>query len=119
MSGSDRVVKGAGKAKALAKDCPNNWNWSWMDRKLDDVTYDSWCRKLEESGKAYCVLCRCEFRYSNTDRSKRTHRSREIQENFSEIICPFLFLFFLKKKKKVMQVTSKTACQTKSKHTRG
>ena len=49
---SDIVVKGAGKAKDLDKDGPQKWNWSWMGRKFDDVTYDSWCQTLEESGKA-------------------------------------------------------------------
>lgn len=53
MSHADIVEKTSSRAKDIDKECDNKWNW--LARTFESVPFSTWCVKLEEPGKAYCM----------------------------------------------------------------
>ena len=63
MSRADILRKRTACGKDIDKSCANQWVWSWLDRKVDDVPLASWCEKLEKPDTVYRSLCQVEIRH--------------------------------------------------------
>ncbi len=38
-------------------DVKNKFHWPWLEEKVNGVAIQTWCRKLEQPGVAFCIVC--------------------------------------------------------------
>ena len=43
----------------------NRWKWDWVNKEVDGERVGEFLRKLTQTGRAYCCLCRQELAYGN------------------------------------------------------
>lgn len=66
MSRRHDIVQRSDNVKDIDKLVKNKWSWKWMEAEVDNVLLDVFIRKLTEDGKALCLWCNCEIKYSSS-----------------------------------------------------